>query len=91
MSNTDMRAAPAKPQFRLVALDTVSRDTVACLRDLLARAERGEVVGLAYAAMHKRRKYAVHICGEADRNPTFARGMVDALSDELARRVWGTD
>lgn len=78
-----------RPPFRLVALDGVSRDTVSCLRELLARAERGEVIGVAYAAMHRRRKYTVHACGEADRNPTFARGMVDALSDELAKRVWG--
>ena len=78
-----------KPPFRLVALDHVSTDTVSCLRDLLQRAERGEVIGVAYAAMHKRRKYTVHVCGEADRNPTFARGMVGALGDELSKRVWG--
>ena len=75
--------------FRLVALDSVSRDTVSCLRDLLSRAECGEVIGVAYAAMYKRRKYTVHVCGEADRNPTFARGMVGALGDELSKRVWG--
>jgi hypothetical protein len=78
-----------RPPFRLVAMDGVSRDTVQCLRELLAQAERGEVIGVIYAAMHKRRKYTVHACGEADRNPTFARGMVVALDDKLSRRVWG--
>ena len=80
---------PGRPTLRLVAADAVSRDTVQCLRDLLARAERGEVVGLAYAAMQRGRRYTVHACGEADRNPTFARGMVDALQDEMRGRVWG--
>jgi hypothetical protein len=78
-----------KPPFRLVPLSGASPDTVSCLRDLLARAERGEVIGVAYAAMHKRRQYTVHACGEASRNPTFARGMVGALSDELTKRMWG--
>lgn len=78
-----------KAPFRLHVISGASQDTVACLRDLLARAERGEVIGVAYAAMHKRRKYTVHACGEAARNPTFARGMVGALSDDLAQRVWG--
>ena len=81
---------PKRPALRLVSVDAVSHDTVACLRDLLARAERGEVIGVAYAAMHQRRRYTVHTCGEAARNPTFARGMVDALGDELAKRVWGS-
>ena len=79
----------ARPALRLVANEAVSRDTVSCLRDLLARAERGEVVGIAYAAMQRGRRYTLHVCGEADRNPTFARGMVDALGDELKARVWG--
>ena len=79
----------ARPALRLVANEAVSWDTVSCLRDLLARAERGEVVGIAYAAMQRGRRYTLHVCGEAGRNPTFARGMVDALGDELKSRVWG--
>ena len=82
-----MSASVLKPHLRLVA--PVSSDTVSCLRELLARAERGEVVGIAYAALQRGRRYTVDACGEADRNPTFARGMVDALSDELKSRVWG--
>lgn len=78
-----------RPPFQLVAINGgVSRDTIACLRELLKRAENGEVIGVAYAAMYKHRKYTVNACGEADRNPTFARGMVAALGDELAQRVW---
>jgi hypothetical protein len=77
-----------RPPFRLITLNGVSHDTVECLEALLKRARRGEVIGVAYAAMYRRRQYTVHTCGEAHRNPTFARGMVDALSDELSRQVW---
>lgn len=80
-----------KAPFRLVTHQEVSRDTVECLRALLNSAEKGEVVGVAIAAMHKRRHYTVHSCGEVHRNPTFARGMVAALSDDLGRQVWGQD
>lgn len=82
-----MSAAVLSPHLRLVT--PVSLDTVSRLRELLARAERGEVVGIAYAALQRGRKYTVDACGEAARNPTFTRGMVDALSDELKSRVWG--
>lgn len=66
----------------------VSHDTVQCLRALLKRAEAGEVIGLAYAAMYKQREYTVHTCGEMHSNPTFCRGAVAALSDQLSRQQW---
>jgi hypothetical protein len=79
-----------KQPFKLVALDgSVSHDTVKCLRALLDRAERGEVIGVAYAAMYRRREYTVHTCGEMHKNPTFCRGAVAALSDQLSRQQWG--
>lgn len=72
-----------------VSDNTVSHDTIECLKALLKKAERGEVIGVAYAAMYKRRRYVVHTCGEAHRNPTFARGMLAALDDDLSQRVRG--
>jgi hypothetical protein len=39
--------------------------------------------------MMKRRSYVVNTAGEAHRNPTFARGMVAALDDELGKRMGG--
>jgi hypothetical protein len=75
--------------FKLVALDGVSRDTVECLRLLLAEAERGEVIGVSYVAMHKRRHFSAHSCGEAHRNPVFASGMVGALWFDLQRQARG--
>jgi hypothetical protein len=77
-----------KPPFILVP-DTVSTDTVECLELLLKRARRGEVIGLAYAAMLKRRAYIVNTAGAAHDSPTFARGMLAALDDQLGGRVRG--
>lgn len=73
--------------FSLVP-NALSNDTVEALRELLARAESGEIIGIAYAVMVKGRHYIVDTAGELHRNPTFARGMVRALDDELGRRVW---
>lgn len=78
-----------KPPFSLVA-DTVSTDTVECLQLLLKRARRGEVIGLAYCAMLKQRAYIVNTAGVAHESPTFARGMVAALDDQLSDAVRGT-
>lgn len=77
-----------KRPFALIP-DVVSTDTVECLQLLLQRAQAGEVIGLAFCAMLKRRAYIVNTAGEAHRNPTFARGMVAALDDELGQRTRG--
>lgn len=70
------------PRFHLVG-DAISDDVVEALEELLAQAKRGQVIGLAYAAMYKRRHYVVNTAGECRKNPTFTRGMVRALDDRL--------
>jgi len=77
-----------KAPFILVP-DTVSTDTVECLALLLRRARRGEVIGLAYCAMLKKRAYIVNTAGTAHDSPTFARGMLRALDDQLGQRITG--
>lgn len=67
--------------------DSISTDTVECLQQLLKRARRGEVIGLAYAAVLKQRSYIVNTAGVAFESPTFARGMVAALDDQLSDTV----
>lgn len=80
-----------KAPFKLVPINgRVSHDTVQCLEQLLERAKKGEVIGVAYAAMFRQREYTVHTCGEMHKNPTFCRGAVAALSDKLSRQQWGT-
>jgi hypothetical protein len=64
-----------------------SQETVKALEHLLEEARKGEVIGLAFAAMCRKRTYFVNAVGEAYRNPTFARGMVSALHDDLGQRI----
>ena len=75
-----------KPPYRLVP-DEISPDMTEALEQMLAMAQRGELIGIAFAGMMKRRQYFVNVAGEAHRNPTFARGMVAALDDDLGRRM----
>ena len=77
-----------KPPYILIP-DTVSHDTVECLETLLDAAKQGEIIGVAFVAQLKQRGYIVNTAGEAHRNPTFARGMVAALDDQLGGRVRG--
>lgn len=69
--------------------DEVSNDTVQCLETLLDRARAGEVIGIAFAAALRHRAYITNSAGECHRSPTWARGMVAALDDQLAGRIRG--
>lgn len=73
-------------RFKLVE-DAASEDVVQALEALLEQARRGELIGIAYAAMYKRRRYAVDTAGECRHSPTFTRGMVRALDDRLSASV----
>lgn len=75
-----------KPPFTLMHAQ-VSHDTVKALEFLLHEARRGEVIGIAYGAMMKRRSCIVDTAGEAYRNPLFALGVVCMLSDDVAKRA----
>lgn len=72
---------------RLSLVQSVSRETVTTLEELLYRAKEGEVIGLAFCAVIKRRNYIVDLSGEARTSPTFARGMISALDDHAKRLV----
>lgn len=61
-----------------------SNDAVRALELLLADAKAGRLVGIAYVAMYSHRKYIVDIAGETKRSPTFTRGMLQLLDDELS-------
>jgi hypothetical protein len=77
-----------KAPFVLIP-DSVSHDTVKALEILLQHARDGEIIGLAFAAALKKRAYITNAAGECYRNPTFARGMVAALDDQLSSRIRG--
>lgn len=71
-----------KRPFTLVT-KTISHDTVEALGTLFEQAKQGDLIGVAFAAMYKEGGYMVDAAGEAHRSPTFARGMIRALDDEL--------
>lgn len=77
---------PPKPPFHLVQ-DGLSSDTLKALEILIKDAADGELIGMAYVAMYRRREYTASATGECRRNPTFARGMISALDDVLADMV----
>lgn len=67
--------------------DSVSRDTVEALTQLLEGAKAGDITGIAFGAFLKNRRYITNVAGTCYHNATTARGMVAALDDELARIV----
>lgn len=72
----------SKPILQLVPKG-VSDDTKEALKFLTEDADRGDLIGIAFAAMYRNREYFVSAAGEAYRNPTFALGMVEMLSAGL--------
>lgn len=78
-----------RPPLQLIEHPGAPTDVVDCLKELLTEARSGDLIGIAYAAMYRRRQYYVDATGECYRNPTFARGMVGALGDMLGRLARG--
>lgn len=76
--------------YRLIA-DNISRDTIEALETLLNLAKRGEVTGIAFACTLKKMRFITNVAGNCYTNPTFARGMVAFLSDQLAGLAHGRD
>ena len=71
--------------------DEISRDVVKALETLLQGAKDGQITGIAFACSLKRNRYLTNVAGFCFKNPTFTRGMVASLSDELAGLVHGSD
>lgn len=71
--------------------DALSKDTTQALRQLLAYAERGELTGIAFAATFKKMRYITNVAGLLAKNPTFCRGVIAALDDDLALIIRNRD
>lgn len=67
--------------------DNISHDVVEALETLLDLAKQGEITGIAFACTMKRMRYITNVAGYCHRHPTYARGMVAFLSDQLAGLV----
>jgi len=86
---------PMRPALRLVVSDgqptdgrprSESLDTIECLRSLLERACRGEVVGLVYAAIASDTRFSVNTCGRAKARPGYGVSVSAALHYYLVLR-----
>lgn len=75
-----------KAPFRLLE-DQPAEDVVAHFRKMLAKAERGEVLGEASVYMLKSRQFVMQTTGEASRSPVYVIGMLVVLILKLARVV----
>lgn len=71
--------------------DPISTDTIEAFAKLLEGAMEGKYVGAVIGVIRPRRRYTVHCIGDACRNPTFARGVVQAIDDELRYSIHGDD
>jgi len=61
------------------------------LEALLEGAKAGEINGIAFAVSMPGMRYLTDVAGFCYERPTFARGMVASLSDELAGLVHRRD
>ena len=63
---------------------TTSDDTIQALEELLDDARRGSITGMVFAAMRPGGSdYIIGTTGEARHRPTYARGMIAAVDDDL--------
>jgi hypothetical protein len=75
-----------KPPFR-IAVEYPSEDTVQALGELLALATNGDLIGIAFVAMYKRRRIQTGTTGEAARSPVFTVGAVRVLEQAVIHHI----
>ena len=85
MATKNSTAIPKKtlPRFQLVEAK-ICEETIGALEQILAGARSGAVNGIAFAASLRDLSYITDATGYCREHPTFARGMVALLSDEIA-------
>lgn len=83
------QSAAHTPAFRLVppAARPPCVETVLHLEELLRRARAGEIRGIADVVLLPGKGYSVDAIGAFRRDPTFARGAIAALDDEMRELV----
>lgn len=77
--------------LRAIKSISASRDTVQCLRHMLGRAERGEIIGISFAAIETSGEYLLQTCGEAHRDAKTASALASALWYQTMKQVFGDD
>lgn len=71
--------------------DQISRDVVKALETLLDYARRGELTGIGFVATFRKMRYITNVAGACAKNPTFTRGALCSLSDELGALIHSRD
>ena len=66
-------------------------DVIQCLELLLQAARSGDVTGIAFAATLQSMRYITDVAGVCYEHPTFTRGMLATLADEVAGEVHRRD
>lgn len=69
--------------YRTVPEPAPHKDMIETLRQILAHAEAGAITGIAFACVLKRNRYITDVAGYCATHPTFTRGIVMSLSDDL--------
>lgn len=77
--------------YQLVRDDIPREDVVEALEALLEAARDGQVTGIAFACTLRGMRYMTNVAGACYKNPTFARGIVCALDDQLASLIMRKD
>lgn len=64
---------------------SASQETIEMLGSAHQAAERGEIVGALVVIIYRGHRYSVDAAGAAKDDPTFSRGILCKLDDELAK------
>lgn len=76
-------------QLLSIVESLVSEDTRRAVEYLRQEVAAGRGIGIAYVLIRRGpgRNYSIDFVGEAERDPTLARGAVGALVDQLANAM----
>jgi hypothetical protein len=75
-----------KPNLSVIGSPPAT-DTVQTLEYLLDLARRGELIGIAFVGMYKRRRIQTGTTGEASRSPVFTIGAVRVLEQSIIHHL----
>lgn len=65
----------------------ISGDTLDALQELVEDARAGLYTGFVIGLLRPRLRYSVHCVGEACERPSWSRGILKALDDDLSRLI----
>lgn len=76
-----------RPILSLVSDPVGDEDTLARLRELILMVESGEILGIAYVALHKGNGYSGDVTGTAKDRPVYALGLAHILEEAISQLI----